>query len=199
MTTFTKTETINLKNTVTENRLKGLWRLMEGFRWEYLGAALSLGLAATARTGLYLLLGYFVDTFLLQGNSRWSLPTIAFGFIGLAIITGGFSFISGALAAHTSEGIARWDGQDWQTYPDTYSGTIYSFEESIDSTLWVGTVRGLFRWTGSDWYKYGDDKGLQNDFISNLVQGTNGIMYLSTKDGLYQYNSTSDRWEPFPN
>jgi len=80
---------------------------MRGYRWHYTGAALSLGLAATARTGLYLLLGYFVDNYLIEGDSRWSLPMIAFGFIGLAFITGGFSFVSGALAARTSEGIAK--------------------------------------------------------------------------------------------
>jgi ATP-binding cassette subfamily B protein len=80
---------------------------MQGFRRLYLGAAISLGVASTARTGLYLLLGYFVDAYLIQGDSRWSLPVIALGFIGLAIVTGGFTFVSGALAARTAEGIAR--------------------------------------------------------------------------------------------
>jgi ATP-binding cassette, subfamily B, bacterial len=107
LTTLTANETINLKNTVTEKRIKALWRLMHGFRGAYLGAALSLGVASTARTGLYLLLGYFVDSYLIAKDARWGLPAIALSFIGLAIITGGFSFISGALAARTAEGIAR--------------------------------------------------------------------------------------------
>jgi len=107
LTTITANETINLKHTVTDSRIKGLWRLMRGYRLRYGGAALSLGVAATARTGLYLLLGYFVDSYLIEGNSRWGLPVIALSFIGLAIITGIFSFFSGALAAQTSEGIAR--------------------------------------------------------------------------------------------
>jgi len=107
MTTITSNETINLEHTVTEKRLRSLWRLMQGFRMAYLGAALSLGVASTARTGLYLLLGYFVDAYLIRGDSNWSLPVISLGFIGLAIVTGGFSFVSGALAARTAEGIAR--------------------------------------------------------------------------------------------
>jgi ATP-binding cassette subfamily B protein len=107
MTTITTNETINLKSTVTENRLKSLWRLMQGFRLAYLGAALSIGVASTARTGLYLMLGYFVDAYLIRGDSRWSLLVISLSFIGLAMITGGFSFVSGALAARTAESIAR--------------------------------------------------------------------------------------------
>ena len=56
-------KTTDLKDTVTNRRLLGLWRLMRGYRWHYLGAALSLGVSALARTGTYLLLGFFVDTF----------------------------------------------------------------------------------------------------------------------------------------
>ncbi|MFC1879012.1 ABC transporter ATP-binding protein [Chloroflexota bacterium] len=107
METITANETINLQDTITKNRLRGLWRLMRGFRLNYLGAALSLGISASTRTGTYLMLGYFVDSYLIQGESRYSLPVIALSFIGLALFTGGFSFISGALAARTAEGVAR--------------------------------------------------------------------------------------------
>ena len=47
----------DLKNAVSENRLTGIWRLMTGYRLTYLGATLSLGIAAVARTGSMLLLG----------------------------------------------------------------------------------------------------------------------------------------------
>jgi len=107
MTTYTSNEKINLQWTVTESGFRGLWRLMLGFRTAYIGAALSLGIASTARTGVYLLLGYLIDTYLIEGDTRWSLPVIASGFVGLASITGVFTFISGSLAARTAEGIAR--------------------------------------------------------------------------------------------
>jgi ATP-binding cassette subfamily B protein len=107
LTTITSNETIQLKRTIDVKPLIGLWRLAQGFRLTYAGATVSLGISAGARTALYLLLGHFIDSYLVQGNSRWSLPMYALGFIGLAIITGIFTFWSGSLAAKTSEGVAR--------------------------------------------------------------------------------------------
>jgi ATP-binding cassette subfamily B protein len=107
LTTITSNETIQLQNTVNVKPLVGIWRIMQGYRLAYAGAALSLGVSAASRTGLYLLLGHFVDSYLIQGNSRWSLPIYALGFIGLAIINGGFTFWSGTLSAKTSEGVTR--------------------------------------------------------------------------------------------
>jgi len=97
----------NLKQIVSDNRLVGLWRLMTGFHFIYLAATLSLGLGAIARTASYLLLRYFVDDVLGQSPSISTLILIALGFLGLALIQGGFTFISGTLAARTAEGIAQ--------------------------------------------------------------------------------------------
>ncbi|MBU0512459.1 MAG: ABC transporter ATP-binding protein/permease [Chloroflexi bacterium] len=107
MTTITAHESMNLQETIAENRLVGLWRLMRGFRLIYLGAALSLGVSAAARSGSYLLLGYFVDNVLNGDASPSALPLIALGFIGVAVVTGAFTFFSGTLAARTSEGVAQ--------------------------------------------------------------------------------------------
>ncbi len=97
----------DLKSAVAQKRLVGLWRMMAGFRWPYLWANLSLGIAALARTATYLLLGQFVDRVLGQEARTGLLPLIALGFIGLALVQGAFTFLSGKLAAQTSEGIAR--------------------------------------------------------------------------------------------
>jgi len=97
----------NLKQIVSDNRLVGLWRLMTGFHFIYLAATLSLGLGAIARTASLLLLRYFVDDVLGQSPSISTLILIALGFLGLALIQGGFTFISGTLAARTAEGIAQ--------------------------------------------------------------------------------------------
>jgi ATP-binding cassette subfamily B protein len=80
---------------------------MTGYHWHYIGAALSLGVSATAKTTTYLLISYFVDDYLLNRSANVSLPLIALGFILLAAIEGGFAFLSGKLAAQTSEGITR--------------------------------------------------------------------------------------------
>jgi ATP-binding cassette subfamily B protein len=99
----------DLKNTVTSNRFRGLWRMMTGFRWHYLGATLALGIAALAKTRTYLLLSYFVDTYFSpqQGQHVYPLWMIALGFVGLAIIEGAFTFLSARLAARTAEGVTR--------------------------------------------------------------------------------------------
>jgi ATP-binding cassette subfamily B protein len=78
---------------------------MGGFRLLYLGAILCLGLATAARTSTYLLLGYFVDTLLPQEQPAVPFYLIALGFIGLAVLQGGFTFLSGKLAARSTEGI----------------------------------------------------------------------------------------------
>ncbi len=97
----------DLKNIQSTNRLIGLWRLLTGFRLKYLIATLSLGIAAAAKTATYLLLRYFVDNFFVNQFNPLPLWTIAAGFVILALVEGGFSFLSGRLAAQTSEGITR--------------------------------------------------------------------------------------------
>ena len=97
----------DLKQAINPNRLLGLWRLMSGFRLKYLAANISLGISAIAKTSTYLLLAYFIDDYLVAGDAAFTLPAIAFGFILLAFVEGGFSFLSGRLAAQTAEGTAR--------------------------------------------------------------------------------------------
>ncbi len=100
----------DLKNAVSANRLVGLWRMMTGYRLHYLGATVSLAIAAIAKTVTYLLLRYFVDAILGAQGAGGRMPpltVIALGFVGLAVVEGGFSFLSGRLAALTAEGITR--------------------------------------------------------------------------------------------
>ncbi|MEB2333694.1 MAG: ABC transporter ATP-binding protein [Anaerolineaceae bacterium] len=104
--------TFDFRKTARTNRLKGLWRMLTGYRLSYLGAAVALAISALSKTATYLLLEYFVDDTLtkriyiggsLASASLW----IAAGFLLLALIEGGGSFLSGRLAAYTAEGIAR--------------------------------------------------------------------------------------------
>lgn len=97
----------DLKKSIHPNRLVGLWRLMTGFRINYLGANLSLGISALAKTSTYMLLRYFVDHQLVARDAVVPLWGIALGFVGLAAIEGSFSFMSGRLASLTAEGVAR--------------------------------------------------------------------------------------------
>ncbi len=82
--------------------------MMVGFRGPYIGATISLGIAAISKTATFLLLRYLVDNVLGQGKFDGAiLPIIALSFVVLAIFEGGFTFLSGKLAAQTAEGLAQ--------------------------------------------------------------------------------------------
>jgi ATP-binding cassette, subfamily B, bacterial len=113
LTVITPVQEFDLKNAVSTNRLKGLWRMMTGYRIKYVIATACLAVSALAKTGTYLLLRFFVDSVLGEGQYGiantmiQALVLIAMGFFGLAIFEGCFNYISGRLAAYTAEGITR--------------------------------------------------------------------------------------------
>jgi len=97
----------DLKNAVSSNRLAGLWAVATGYHWRYLAATASLAVGASAKTATYLLLRYFVDNVLGKERAPLALALIALAFVGLAVVEGGFTFMSGRLAANTAEGVAQ--------------------------------------------------------------------------------------------
>src|SRR5512147_2718609 len=112
MTTVEPAITFDFRKAVDQNRLKGIWKMMVDYRLPYLGATAALAVSALAKTCTYLLLRFFADDVLTQGKYIGGSLTqtfvwIALGFIGLAAFEGGFSFLSGRLAAYTAEGITR--------------------------------------------------------------------------------------------
>jgi len=96
---------LDLKSVALENKWRGFWRLMTGFHSTYVGATISLGLAAVANTATFLLIRYFVDNYLIGAARSVSLIVILAGFLGLALAQGYFTFQSRKLAAQTAEGI----------------------------------------------------------------------------------------------
>ncbi|NTU55817.1 MAG: ABC transporter ATP-binding protein [Anaerolineales bacterium] len=104
--------TFDFRHALETNRLKGLWKMMVDYRVPYIGATAALAVSALAKTFTYLLLRYFVDDVLTEGRYIGDSLTQTFiwigvGFISLALFEGGFSFLSGRLAAYTAEGITR--------------------------------------------------------------------------------------------
>ncbi|MEJ2011950.1 MAG: ABC transporter ATP-binding protein [Anaerolineales bacterium] len=97
----------DLHDILTPNRLRGLWRLMRGYRLIYIAASFSLGISALSRTGTYLLLQKLIDDVIPNTPTSGTLLLFGLAFVGLAVVTGGFTFISGNLAARTAEGLAR--------------------------------------------------------------------------------------------
>ena len=112
MTTLEPTLTFDFRKAIDKNHLKGIWKMMVDYRLPYFAATVSLAVSALAKTLTYLLLRYFADNVLTQGKYINNSLTetflwIAVGFVGLAAVEGGFSFLSGRLAAYTAEGITR--------------------------------------------------------------------------------------------
>lgn len=98
---------LDLQSIISKNRLLGILRMLKGFRLRYLGAVTSLGVSATAKTFTYMLLRYFVDNYFIAQDKSVGLIWIALGFVGLAAVEGGFTFLSAVLASQTAEGITR--------------------------------------------------------------------------------------------
>ncbi|MDO9130951.1 MAG: ABC transporter ATP-binding protein [Anaerolineales bacterium] len=106
------TDYFDFRKALTKKKLAGLWRMMADFRLPYVVANLSLAVSALAKAVTYLLLRNFADTILgdaapFAGTLERTLVIIAAGFVGLAILEGGFSYLSGRLAAYSAEGITR--------------------------------------------------------------------------------------------
>ena len=100
----TQNPSFDLKQTVTDNRLLGLWRMLTGYRWLFAGATAAIGLAAVFHTGFYFLLRYYTDNVLGDPELQYMLPWIALGIVVLALLQGVFTFLSGRWAAASAEG-----------------------------------------------------------------------------------------------
>lgn len=97
----------DFKINVSSNKLVGLIQMMTGYRLTYIGAMVTLALAALAKTATFLLLRYFIDDVLNQPALGQRLSQIVVGFLILALLEGIFTFLSGRMAAATAEGITQ--------------------------------------------------------------------------------------------
>jgi ATP-binding cassette, subfamily B, bacterial len=81
--------------------------MLTGYRLLFVGATVSVGLAAIANTAFYYLLRHFTDNVLGAPDLRRQLPWMALAFVGIALLQGTFTFASGRWAAGASEGVTR--------------------------------------------------------------------------------------------
>lgn len=139
---------LDLRETVSENKLRGLWQMMVGFRFTYLGAVVTLGLAASLKTATYFLLAYLIDDVLGESRFDETLIFVAVGFVLLALVEGIFTFVSGRLAARTSEGIAlrlrNYLFDHLQRLSFTYHDKTQTGELIQRATSDVDTIRRFF-------------------------------------------------------
>jgi ATP-binding cassette, subfamily B, bacterial len=100
-------QTFNLKLLLSEKRLTGLWRLMNGFQHVYIVAVSAQGFSAVSKTATFLLLSYFIDNYIVLNTMPYPVWMISLGFVLFAGLQGLFTYISGRLAANTSENTIR--------------------------------------------------------------------------------------------
>ena len=110
--TTTPSTYFDFRKALSKKKLAGMLRMMTGYRSAYVAANLTLAISSLAKTMTYLLLRNFADTILgntvpFAGTLERTLVWIALGFIGLAVVEGGFAFLSGRLASYSAEGITR--------------------------------------------------------------------------------------------
>lgn len=98
---------LDLKRLLSEKRIKGLWQLMIGYHLEYSIAIIAQGCSAYSKAAAYLLLSFFVDNYIVTSLGTYPIWMIAIGFILLAVLQGVFTYLSGRLAAKTSENTIR--------------------------------------------------------------------------------------------
>ena len=140
---------IDLQQVVTEpNKFRKLWKLMSGYQRTYLGATASVGLAAFANTGTFLLLRYFIDSYLIGKSQAVALWLILLGFVGLAATQALFTFQSRKLAAQTAEGITRrlrnYLYDHIQRLPFTYHDKMQTGDLLQRATSDVDAIRRFF-------------------------------------------------------
>ncbi|MGB5047579.1 MAG: ABC transporter ATP-binding protein [Caldilineaceae bacterium] len=141
--------TYDLQNILVESKTKALWRMLSGYRGIYLIAAVAAGMAALGRTGVAYLLRYFIDDVLQVEGQQWLIPWVALGFIGLALFQGLFTYLTGRLAAQTSEGIVRrlrnyiYDHLQRLTF--TYHDRMQTGDLISRATSDVDTIRRLYQ------------------------------------------------------
>ncbi len=100
-------KTIDINKVISGKKASSLWHLMSGFHLHYLVANLFTGLAALARTFIYLYLGGFVDRILEQGVVGTDLIVSALSFGGLITLQALSSFMSSWMATFTAENSTR--------------------------------------------------------------------------------------------
>jgi ATP-binding cassette subfamily B protein len=106
LTHLIKRSDYDLQDAAHPNRLLGIWRMITGYRGDYFWAIMGQVVAVSAKTGTMVLLSFLIDDVLSRGDVLSVVPLVALGFLALAGIEGGFTFLSGRYASATAEGVA---------------------------------------------------------------------------------------------
>jgi ligand-binding sensor domain-containing protein/two-component sensor histidine kinase len=76
------------------------------------------------------------------------------------------------------------------------NNVIYSLEKEESGIIWIGTTNGLSRYDrAADKFKhYSRNDGIENLFITDILEDGGHNLWVCTSDGLYKYEKGSDRF-----
>jgi ATP-binding cassette subfamily B protein len=112
MATTTSSNYFDFRQSLARKKLAGMLRMMTGYRMAYAASNMTLAISSLSKTLTYLLLRNFADTVVgntqpFAGTLSLTLVLLALGFVGLALVEGGFAYISSRLASYSAENITR--------------------------------------------------------------------------------------------
>lgn len=98
---------LDMPKILSSKKLASLWHLMKGYHTNYLIATVFLGLAAFARTNMYLVLGRYLDQVIGEGFVGNQLLLAALNFGAMIVLQAISSFMSNWMASFTAENTTR--------------------------------------------------------------------------------------------
>jgi ligand-binding sensor domain-containing protein len=101
----------------------------------------------------------------------------------------------GQRTAPIDYGVTRYDGTDWTSFLDPYTGVVTIFQDS-DGNMWFGTNAGVIRYDGSHWQTFTREDGLADNYVVAICQDNQGNMWFGTfDDGVSRYDGKN--WRTF--
>lgn len=102
-------------------------------------------------------------------------------------------------AGATNGVLARFDGTQWQEFPDLadslYFATITAIQCRGNNEVWVGTnAVGLLRLTDGRWSSItaeNTNKGLPGDIINDIVVDRSNVVWVATDSGIGRFDGSS--------
>jgi ligand-binding sensor domain-containing protein len=78
---------------------------------------------------------------------------------------------------------------------------VMSFAQDEDGIIWIGTQNGLNRFDGYDFKKFyadgNDPRSIPNSFISSIVPGKKGNLWISASEGVFCFNTRTQAVRSF--
>ena len=132
----------------TKNRMAGIWQMMSGYRLKYFLAIFSQLFSTIFKSSVYILLSWFIDTWLISNERSIPAYGIGLGFVLLALCEGLFTFYSNSTANYIAEKMAlriRNNLYDQiQRLSFTYHSTVDTGDLIQRATSDVDAVRRFF-------------------------------------------------------